>query len=240
MSHGLRLLMLLTDAFGSAGGIAKFNRDFLQALDGCGMVERVYALPRVIPGLIDEPIPESVVYDRTAAGGKAAFVLRLVAHAWRDDRIDLLICGHIHLLPAAWLLARLRGARLVLIIHGIEAWTPSRKHLANWLAHRVDGFIAVSKYSAERFTRWSKLSMDRAFILPNCVDLERFKALHRDVSLAERYGLQSNKVILTVGRLASDERYKGFDQVIELMPQLINRFPSLKYLIVGDSTTPQA
>jgi phosphatidyl-myo-inositol dimannoside synthase len=236
MSHGLRVLMLLTDGFGGVGGIAKFNRDFLQALDGCGMVERVYALPRGIPGLIDEPIPESVIYDRTAAGGKAAFVLRLVAHVWRDGRIDLLICGHIHLLPAAWLLARLRGARLILIIHGVEAWTPSRKHLANWLAHRVDAFIAVSKYSAERFTRWSKLSMDRGFILPNCVDLERFEPRHRDASLVERYGLQSNKVILTVGRLASDERYKGFDQVIELMPQLINRFPSLKYLIVGDGT----
>ena len=125
----LRVLMLLTDGFGGIGGIAKFNRDFLQALDGCGMVERVHALPRLIPALIDEPIPESVIYDRTAARGKAAFMLRLVAHAWRDDRIDLLICGHIHLLPAAWLLARLRGARLALIIHGVEAWTPSRKLL---------------------------------------------------------------------------------------------------------------
>jgi glycosyltransferase involved in cell wall biosynthesis len=236
MSHGLRLLMLLTDGFGGVGGIAKFNRDFLRALDGCGIVERVHAIPRVIPRLIDEPIPESVIYDRKAVGGKMAFVLRLVAHVWRDNRIDLLICGHIHLLPAAWLFARIRGARLVLIIHGIEAWTPSRKHLANWLAHRVDGFIAVSKYSAERFTRWSKLPMDRAFILPNCVDLEQFKPAHRDVSLAERYGLQSNKVILTVGRLASDERYKGFDKVIELMPQLIDRFPTLKYLMVGDGT----
>ena len=39
---------------------------------------------------------------------------------------------------------------------------------------------------------------------------------------------------MTVGRLASEERYKGFDQVIEAMPQLIKRFPDLKYLIVGD------
>jgi glycosyltransferase involved in cell wall biosynthesis len=39
---------------------------------------------------------------------------------------------------------------------------------------------------------------------------------------------------MTVGRLASEERYKGIDKVIELMPQLIKRFPVLKYLIVGD------
>src|SRR5450631_3582830 len=161
MSNGLRVLMLLTDGFGGLGGIAKFNRDFLQALDGCGLVERVHAMPRKIPNPIDEPIPEFVVYDRKAAQGKVAYVLRLAAHAWRDRRIDLLVCGHIHLLPLAWLVARLRGARLALIIHGIEAWTPSRKRLANWLARRVDALIAVSQYSAERFTRWSKLPMNR-------------------------------------------------------------------------------
>jgi phosphatidyl-myo-inositol dimannoside synthase len=37
-----------------------------------------------------------------------------------------------------------------------------------------------------------------------------------------------------MGRLASAERYKGFDQVIEIMPKLLERFPALKYLIVGD------
>jgi glycosyltransferase involved in cell wall biosynthesis len=234
MSNGLRVIMLLTDGFGGRGGIAKFNRDFLQALDGCGLVERVQALPRKIPSPIDEPIPEIVVYDRKAARGKAAFLLRVVAHAWRDRETDLVVCGHIHLLPLAWLLARLRGARLALIVHGVEAWQPSRKILANWLSRRVDAIISVSKYTAERFTHWSKLPMDRVFILPNCVDLGQFKPQQRDAGLVERYGLQSNKVIMTVGRLASEERYRGFDQVIDLMPQLIKRFSNIKYLIVGE------
>ena len=55
MPHGLAVLMLLTDGFGGVGGIAKFNRDFLQALDGSSLVERVQALPRLIP----EPIEVS-------------------------------------------------------------------------------------------------------------------------------------------------------------------------------------
>jgi phosphatidyl-myo-inositol dimannoside synthase len=234
MTNGLRMLMLVTDGFGGLGGIAKFNRDFLQALDGCAFVERVHALPRLIPEPIGEPIPELVVYDRKAAGGKVSFMLRLAAHARRCERIDLVICGHIHLLPAAWLLARLRRARLVLIIHGVEAWTRSRRRLANWVAHRVDGIIAVSKYSAERFTQWSKVSMEQVFILPNSVDLDRFRPQQRDAELVERYGLNAKQVMLTVGRLASTERYKGFDQVIELMPKLLERFPSLKYLVVGE------
>jgi glycosyltransferase involved in cell wall biosynthesis len=236
MTRGLRVLMLLTDGFGGFGGIAKFNRDFLQALDGCGLVERVQALPRKIPNSIDGPVPEIVVYDRKAARGKAAFLLRVAAHAWRDRETDLLVCGHIHLLPLAWLLARLSGARLILIIHGIEAWTPTRKRLANWLVHSVDGFIAVSKYTAKQFSGWSKLSIDRICILPNSVDLDRFIPQQRDAALVERYGLQTSKVLLTVGRLASEERYKGFDQVIDILSQLTIKFPTLKYLIVGDGS----
>ena len=226
--------MLLTDGFGGVGGIAKFNRDFLQALDGCAHVQRVHAMPRLIPEPIEEVIPETVVYDRRAARGRITFILRLGAHAWRRTRVDLLICGHINLLPAAWILARLRGARLVLIVHGLEAWAPARKFWTNRLARTVDAFIAVSRFSAERFTAWSKVPMDRAFILPNCVDLDQFRPQDRNPILVERYGLQSSKVMLTVGRLASAERYKGFDQVIELMPQLLKRFLALKYLIVGE------
>ena len=226
--------MLLTDGFGGVGGIAKFNRDFLEALDGSGIFERVDALPRLIPQPIAETTPQFVVYDHKAARGKMAFLSRLTVHALWNGRIDLVICGHIHLLPAAWLLARFRGARLILIIHGLEAWTPSHKYLAKWFAQRVDAFIAVSKFSAERFTKWSGVSMSRAFILPNCVDLTKFRPQDRDPTLIARYGLKLSKVILTVGRLVSEDRYKGFDPVIEAMPELIKRFANLKYLIVGD------
>src|SRR5215831_489402 len=39
----MRVQMLLTDGFGGFGGISRFNRDFLSALNGCSLVERVYA-----------------------------------------------------------------------------------------------------------------------------------------------------------------------------------------------------
>lgn len=234
MTKGLGVLMLLTDGFGGLGGIAKFNRDFLQSLDACELVERVHALPRLVPQPFEEAIPETVVYDRKAARGWLAFLRCLASHTWRDERIDLVVCGHLHLLPAAWLVARLRGARLALIIHGVEAWTPSQKFVANWLVRRVDAVIAVSRYSAEQFSRWSKVPIERTFVLPNCVDLDTFQPQPRDPALLERYGLKSNQVILTVGRTASQERYKGFDEVIELMPRLLKQFPDLKYLIVGE------
>ena len=91
------ILMLFTDGFAGFGCIAKFNRDFMQALDASSIAERVYALPQLISHPIEGPIPESVVYDRKAAGGNFAFLRRVLWYAWRGSRPDLAICGHLNL-----------------------------------------------------------------------------------------------------------------------------------------------
>src|SRR5215831_3123856 len=43
----LRVLALVTDAFGGHGGIAQYNRDFLSALARCDRVGEVIVLPRL-------------------------------------------------------------------------------------------------------------------------------------------------------------------------------------------------
>jgi glycosyltransferase involved in cell wall biosynthesis len=228
--------MLLSDGFGGFGGISRFNRDFLNALNVCSLVERVYALPRVISEPIDEAIPEAVIYERRAAGGRISHAFAAMRRALRGPRADLVICGHINLLPLAWIAARLAHARLALVIHGYEAWAASSHRLSNLLVKRIDAFIAVSRYSAGRFVQWSGVPHARGFILPNCVDLDRFQPRERDLELVNRYGLRSAIVMLTVARLAADERYKGIDEVIDVMPRLLRQWPDLRYLIVGDGS----
>jgi glycosyltransferase involved in cell wall biosynthesis len=232
----MRVQMLLTDGFGGFGGISRFNRDFLGALNDCHLVERVFALPRVISEPIEEPIPEAIVYVRRAARGKASYASAVIRHALRGLRANLVICGHINLLPLAWIAASLARARLALVIHGYEAWAPSPYKLSNWLVRRIDAFVAVSGYTAERFVQWSGVSSSRGFIIPNCVDLNRFQPRERDPVLVDRYRLRSAIVMLTVGRLETGERYKGVDEVIEAMPRLLRRLPDLRYLVVGDGS----
>jgi len=41
---------------------------------------------------------------------------------------------------------------------------------------------------------------------------------------------------MTLGRLDSYERYKGFDVIIELLPKLSEIIPNLAYLIVGEGS----
>lgn len=224
--------MLVGDAFGGFGGIAKFNRDFLTAL--CEQAVQVRVLPRSITEPVESGMPGGLVYDRRAAAGKGAFARRLAACLTRRGHINAVICGHINLLPAAWLLARLRRARLVLVIHGFEAWGRVRSSVVHWLARRVDAVVSVSRTSAERFCGWSGFDLERVSIVPNCVDLDRFQPQPKDTAMMQRLGLGGGPVILTLGRIFANERYKGFDEVIDLMPRLLARDPSLQYLIVGD------
>ncbi|MEJ2670846.1 MAG: glycosyltransferase [Deltaproteobacteria bacterium] len=72
------------------------------------------------------------------------------------------------------------------------------------------------------------------FILPNAVFQENYGVGDKSEKLLERYGLKDKVVLMTMGRLAAAEQYKGFDEVMDLLPRLAKSLPNLAYLIVGD------
>jgi phosphatidyl-myo-inositol dimannoside synthase len=227
------VMMLLTDGFGGFGGISQFNRDFLFALDCSDLATRTLVFPRLIKGPIVEKVPESVVYMRRASEGKCAFVRQVMRGLYLSSDIDLVICGHIHLLPLASFVAARKRARLALIIHGIEAWERPQVLIAKTVS-RLDAVVTVSRLTAGRFHRWSGIATERVFVLGNCVDLDRFMPSPRDPALIARYGLEGCRVVMTLGRLSKSERYKGVDEVIDILPSIVKKMSNLRYLIVGD------
>jgi glycosyltransferase involved in cell wall biosynthesis len=235
--RGLRVLVLATDAFGSFGGIAKFNRDFLGSTCAHPNVTRVVCIPRLMPHPA-EPMPAKLEYDVRGLNSKPRFIITVLRRALHDP-IDVVVCGHLHLVPIGWLASVLARAPLVLIIHGIDAWQPSPSVIANSLVRRVDTIVAVSQVTLKRFLEWTGVDGSRARILPNSVDLMRFRPARKSQALIERYGLAQKCVIMTMGRLVSRERYKGFDQVLDLLPRITKVVPHVKYLIVGDGNDRQ-
>lgn len=229
----MRMLALVTDAFGGRGGIAKFNRDFLSALADYPGAPEIVAIPRLMPGPA-EAMPGNLVQLSGALGGKVNFVKAALASLRADRRFDLIVCGHLHLLPVAYLAKIITGAPLLLVTHGIEAWAPTASRIANGLVGKIDAFISVSELSRRRFMAWSGLPQERSFILPNCFDPAAFGPGGKPSWLLERYGLAGKTVLMTCGRLESRERAKGFDEVMELLPALAGDIPGLAYLIVGD------
>jgi asparagine synthase (glutamine-hydrolysing) len=234
-----RVLMLLTDGFGGFGGIAKFNRDFMTALSSSADVEKVIAVPRLMhenPGAL----PAKVIHVTAGLGGKQSYIWTVLKAARKFRAVrsrgvrPIIICAHIHLIPAAVAVRRITGAELYLIVHGVDAWQPTRDPIANACLRQVDDFISVSTVTRRRFLQWSGLRQDQGIVLPNCVDLAAFRPAPRSIELTQRYQLDDDRVLLTLGRLASEERYKGFDEIIECLPDIGKAVPNVTYIIAGD------
>jgi phosphatidyl-myo-inositol dimannoside synthase len=231
----MRIFALVTDAFGGHGGIARFNRELLSALCSHPDVEQVVALPRLLP----EPpgdLPEKLVFDTSGVGGKLKFVLAVLHSAFRTPRSAIILCGHIHLLPVAFLIRLFRRVPIVLVVHGVDAWQPTRRWLVDRLVRKIDVLISVSDFTRQRFLAWARPVRAQRFRLPNCVDLTAFTPGPKHPGLMERYGLRESTVLLTVARLSAQERYKGVDEVLAVLPELAREIPNLRYLVVGDGT----
>ena len=232
----MRILALLTDAFGGRGGIAKFNRDLCRALSAEPLAAQITALPRVSPVDPIEEIPDGVDYRSDTAGSKWKYVLSVARRAVSAPRttFDAVICGHINLLPVAVLAAWLRGAPLLLILHGIDAWTLHPSPLIRWLLPQIDTFVTVSQCTKDRFLEWAPLQAEQGRVVPDCIDLGAYGPGPKPDDLLDRYGLCDRTILLTFGRLSSEEQYKGHDEVLEVLPSLVEKIPDVTYLICGD------
>lgn len=227
-----RILVLLTDAFGGNGGIALYNRDLLTALCADPDIAEVVAIPRLMLNL-SEYRPEKLTYVTNGLDSKIGFIRTVLQTVRRNPDFDLIISGHINLLPLAVALKSRLKLPLLLEIYGIDAWLPTKNYLTNMLVRRVDAFISISEITSERFMAWSKVPEDKGFLLPNAIHLEDYGSGSKSPDLLKRYGLEGKTVLMTMGRLVSHERYKGFDEVLELMSELLREVPDITYLIVG-------
>lgn len=219
------VLALVTDALGGRGGIAQYNRDFLGAIAPATTL-------RILPRHAPDPVTGLPVGATQASPrpGRWRYAVAAILDAIRH-RPDVVFCGHLYMAPLAALIARLSGARLVVQTHGIEAW-PRPPRAIRWATEQADLVLAVSRYTRAQVLSWAALEPERVTVLPNTVS-ERFTPGDR-VAARQRFDLGDQRVLLTVGRLAASERYKGQDRVIEALPSLIAAGHDVLYLVAGD------
>jgi glycosyltransferase involved in cell wall biosynthesis len=224
----VNILLLCTDSFGGYGGIALYNRDLARALAQIPERGEVVVLPRIIPNVVDD-VPEGVTFVEAAARGQFAYARELM-RLKRRKRFDLVICAHVNLLPFARIVAK----DPLLITYGIEAWRP-RRRASNALLHHCRGVVAISDLTRSRLVSWSKYA-GPTFILPNAIHAERYGIRPKRPDLVDKYKLAGKRVVLTVGRIDWSERYKGFDEILEILPTLPK---DIVYLIAGGGSDMQ-
>lgn len=226
----MRILLLTTDAFGGHGGIALYNRDIAEALAQMPEVTEVVLITRNMP-LAPERIPDKVRFLAQATGGKAHYILTALPLV--SEHFDLVICGHINLLPFAAMLNLFIRAPLALMVYGIDVWQQPSASARHWLK-KVDAVWTISAITRDRMNTWACLPLERYVMLPNAIHLERYGIAEKRPDFVERYQLSGSKVIMTLARLLGAERYKGVDEVLENMLALLEQEPTLKYLVAGD------
>ena len=120
---------------------------------------------------------------------------------------------------------RVPRARVVQVLHGIEAWR-AQDWLTRRLLGRVDLFLSDSDHTWERF-------------------LQHHPGLHRASHRTLRVGLDEPvegqvppppdpASALMIGRLLRSENYKGHREVIAAWPLVLKRAPDAELLIAGE------
>jgi glycosyltransferase involved in cell wall biosynthesis len=163
-----------------------------------------------------------------AGASKLRFVSRAISLALRGrtsagSAPKEVVCLHLRLAPVARRLAR-RGARLTIVLVGIEAWRPLRA-LERRALEQADRVLAISAHTLRRFRAAN----------PGFAGLP-ISVCHLGVgeAAAAAGASEEGPFALIVGRLAAAERYKGHDLLIEMWPRILKLCPGVRLVVTGD------
>jgi glycosyltransferase involved in cell wall biosynthesis len=224
---------LLLTSFISTGGIEKFNRAFMKALEEiCSENKFDLIIKSSHDNLPDERyIPKSKFLG--FKGHKIKFVIKCLAEA---NKMELVFIGHINLALVAVLLKLLNPRiKLIVVGHGIEIW--ERQILfKKFLLKLCIKILAVSNYTKQQIIKNNGIDPNKIIIFHNTID-PFFKYPDRLIKpeyLLKRYNINKNaKIVLTITRINKHEEYKGYDRVIDAMGAVLKAQPKTIYFLGG-------
>lgn len=231
----VKVLFLTLKTFSFTGGIEKVCR----------------SLSRVLYDLSEEDLVQSTVYsmydrntDRDSrylsksqfhgfSGKRERFVVQSFLSGLKAD---VILLSHIHLINIVYFIKKIHpNKKIYLLAHGIEIWKKLSDSKLKML-NQLDKIICVSHFTADKIMEMHDIPSDRIEVLNNCLDPFYYLStqFEKPQILLERYHLNRNNLILfSLSRLSSSEKYKGYDHTIELLPQLLEKYPNLVYLLGG-------
>lgn len=155
-----------------------------------------------------------------------------VARRMITQKPDLCIATHPAFAKVSrWLVSPRRPC--LAAAHGIDVWGESLQQLRGALSH-MTGLIPVSEFSRNVMITEGGLDPSRMCVVPDTFREEAFTPGPKPAALLTRYHLRPDQpVLLTVGRLAASEAYKGHDQVIAALALIRRAHPDVRYIIAG-------
>jgi glycosyltransferase involved in cell wall biosynthesis len=221
-------LLLAPEIFSSEGGIPRILRTYLKAL--CDLAEpngsvRLLALNDT--AIHAEDLQRHGNARLVSSGACGRKKIKFIRETLRLARgCDTLVCGHVFMLPAAWLAKRFYPRlKYYLVAHGIEVWQPFSR--AERVALRgAEKIFCVSDYTRGELFRHCSLPEGRAVVLHNALDPSFAIAPGEPLSACD-------PVILAVTRLTYADRYKGVEHLIKALPAIRAAIPAARLRLIG-------
>lgn len=144
----------------------------------------------------------------------------------RSQQIDVVISSHRWAGLLAYIATRVTRCRLVSVDHNL-LWGN------RWLTFWGDGVVAVSEKSRQHLIDYFGLSAKKIRLIQNAIVPIAPASSQAQNQLLSKMTLQPEvhtPILLTVGRL--DEQ-KGLCYLLDAMPQIIEKLPQVRLLMVG-------
>lgn len=184
-----------------------------------------FPIYRIGTDLIPLPIPfiSSII--------RHVFLFIMALYIVIRHRIRVVHCGEPE--PAGvigYLLYKCFGIPYMMYVHD-DPEIPGLRWYPKIMRHcyrKASGIIAACSEAKNNVLRYG-IDEKRIQVIRTALD-SPFLRIADASAVSGRHGLEGKKVLLTVGRLVEE---KGHDEVIKLLPLIIDRVPNTVYLIVG-------
>ncbi|HEY4838211.1 MAG TPA: glycosyltransferase family 4 protein [Candidatus Acidoferrales bacterium] len=217
-------ILVLAPPMGGTGGIQNYTAALARALGEINGTENVR--------MVAVPAEPTARADGNAALGsitKIRFLLNAIAAAifWRPQ---LVICTHLGVSEVARIIHRITGAPYWVILHGIEVWCELALSKVEAL-RGAQQLVVNSKFTLEAANARHGLEKCKSVFLPPTYLADDSPESKKSANVVES---ANTPTVLTVGRLAASERYKGHDVMLDAWAAVLREIPQARYIIVGD------
>jgi phosphatidylinositol alpha-1,6-mannosyltransferase len=168
--------------------------------------------------------------------GKIHFLLSGVSRArlLARNSESIVLAAHPNLaVVSSWMQRVCPRLQTVVMAHGVEVWKPLAS-IRRQALRRANVVLAPSRDTAQKLVEVQGVQPGKIRRLPWPLNPKILHLANAPANLSLPRGFpERGRVILTVGRWAASERYKGADELIRSVSQLVTIVPGLHLVAVG-------
>lgn len=225
-------IVIVPELYRNMGGVQMYSRHMIEALD------TLFGRPIPVISRNDRrrDCPTAFLQDRRfkGYGNWSAKIRRLgVVGSCATSSTPAFISTHPHF--ATWLRYQRNMTKqpFLSVAHGIDVWNIAGSRIAKGL-QGANVILPVSQYTEDKLRGEIKANLPPTQILTNTFDDKQFYPAAPVLEWRERLRVDlSTKVLLSICRLDRSETEKGYDKILDIMPELLATHPDVVWVLGG-------